>query len=215
MKAKKQEIDIDGYWLDCDFDSGACYSFENGKKHLFYAEIAGTQKDYGIGVSHCVLSIEELIKSMVLISCYVYRYWLTNEEKRMVFTRHDFKQSNIKELLSSLSAKNINAYHANPFDFIDGEAGNKFQTIAHFLSVGLKLGTLDEDDVKDLIDLVNKANDYKNRGFYVDYKEKWIIPDSTSKEKFCNYHALTKRILTFIEPIFVTSITDDRFQKFI
>lgn len=215
MTSKSKQTDKEyeyGYWLDCDYMSGACFAYENGKKHLFYGNIAGTQQDYGIAVSHLVLSVEEMIKSLLLLCSYVYNDLLTTEEKRKIFIRHDYKHSNVKEFLFALSEKNISYYHENPFD---REITNKFQIIAHFLSRGLKLESLQERDIKQLIDLVNKANDFKNKGFYVDYQNNWITPDSITQKIFVKYHALSKRLLNYIEPIFTIPIIDERFQKFI
>lgn len=195
--------------------SGACYAYENSKRHLFYGEIAGTQKDFGIGVSHLILGVEEMIKSLLLVSLYGYKYLLTSEEKRKIFTRHDFKHSNAKELLSSLSEKNIEAYHENPFTFFDSGNGNKFQTVAHFLSKGLQLGSLKEQDVKQLTDLINRANILKNQGFYVDYQANWITLGEVNIKVFCKYHGLAKRLLAYIEPVFTMPLTDDRLQTFI
>jgi AbiV family abortive infection protein len=216
QKKSKGDASEDGwYWMDCDYMSGACYAYENSKKHIFYGEIAGTQKDFGIAVSHLILGIEEMMKSVLLISLYSYEYLLTSQEKRKIFTRHDFKHSNVKELVSSLSEQNIESYHENPFAFFDSHRGNKLQTIAHFLSKGLQLGSLQDQEVKQLADLINKANDLKNRGFYVNYQGKWIVPDEIGKKAFTKYHALSKRLLGYIQPVFTIPVTDERLQTFI
>ncbi|GAA0548308.1 hypothetical protein [Chitinophaga japonensis] len=209
---KAPKDDEYGYWLDCDYMSGACYSFENSKRHLLYADMAQTQKDYGIGVSHLVLGIEEMIKSLLLISSYVYPYLLKPNEKQDLFIKHDYKHLNIKEFLTSLSDPNIESCHQNPFD---GGSDNKLQTVAHFLSKGLRLGSLQPIEVKQLIELMNKANTLKNCGFYVDYRHKWVLPDNISGKQFLKYHDLAKRLRSYIEPVFTIPITDERFQRFI
>src|SRR5436190_20876247 len=126
------KIDKNGYWLDCDYMSGACFSYENGMRHFKYSEIAASEKDFGFAVSHLVLGVEELIKSLLLICLYSDQNFLSTDEKDKIFLRHDFKHLNIRELFSSLCSDQIEEYHENPFTFFDSGKGNKFQTTAHF-----------------------------------------------------------------------------------
>ena len=208
-------MDMDGYWLDCDYISGACFSFENGMKHFKYGDIAAVGSDYGFAVSHLVLGVEELIKSLLLVCLHSNQYFLTTKEKEKIFSQHNFKHLNIKELFSSLLPERIEAYHENPFAFINSEQANKFQTTAHFLSRGLKLGTIEEDEINILLKLMSHANDHKNKGFYVDYRFDWKLPEDIDSNLYAEYKKLTNKLIGLIEPLFTMPITDERLQDFL
>jgi AbiV family abortive infection protein len=201
----------DGYWLDCDYVSGACYAYENGRRHLKYSKIAGKEKDFGFAVSHVVLGVEELIKGLILICSHGDRYFLSTEEKQKIFTHHNFKHFNIKQFFTALSAQEVEEYHEHPFSSIN----NKFQSTAHFLSKGLRLDTLDEDEVDNLIELMNSANQLKNRGFYVDYGADWVIPEGIGVELYSKYAKTGEILLKYVEPIFTLPVTDERLNTFL
>lgn len=208
-------IDKDGYWLDCDFVSGACFSYENSLRHIKYSNIAANESDYGFAVSHLILGIEELIKALLLVCCDGNRYFLSTNEKERVFAQHNFKHLNIKQLFTSLSDENIEEYHENPFSTYVLDNSNKFQSTAHFLSKGLSIGTLGENELETLISLLDKANDFKNKGFYVDYRGGWKLPEEIEIDTYTKYKDLTDKLVRFIQPIFTLPITDEGLQSFL
>ncbi|RYE51096.1 MAG: AbiV family abortive infection protein [Sphingobacteriales bacterium] len=202
-------------WVECDHISGACYSFENAKRHYKYSDYAANEKDFGIAISHLILGMEEAIKSMLLICAHANRYFVPPEEMRQIFISHNFKHLNIKELLVSLSAKRIEAYHENPFVIMDSDDSNKFQTTAHFLSKGLMIEGLQEKEIKSLVNLITRSNEYKNRGFYVDYKADWVNPADIKENEYADYSRVVTKLLSCLEKIFKLPTTDERLQRFL
>ncbi len=71
------------------------------------------------------------------------------------------------------------------------------------------------EDINGLIELLDSANDFKNKGFYVDYNFNWKIPSEISKETYEKYEGLTNKLTNFIEPIFTLPLTDERIMDFL
>jgi AbiV family abortive infection protein len=205
------------YWLDCDFLSGACFSFENGKNHLLLSESAATMKLYGFAVSNIVLATEELIKALVLVGLNGDRAFISTVEINKIFRDHSFKHLNIEEFLLSLTGYSIAEYEYNwQYYFLNpGKGLNKFQSTAFFLSKALKLGELTEDEADMLSELIKAANYLKNRGFYVDYHDNWRVPEDTECLQFEKYKSLADKLLQFISPIFTMPLTDERIRLFL
>ncbi|GAA4344389.1 AbiV family abortive infection protein [Flaviaesturariibacter amylovorans] len=214
-KKAAEALKKDWYWLDCDFMSGSCFAYENARKHFKYSDLSANEGDYGFAISHLVLGTEEMIKSILLLCSHANRYFLSTDEKEKIFSRHDFKHLNIKELLTSLSELRIESHHQNPFESIDSGCNNKFQTTAHFLGKGLMLGGLDDSEISQLLSVLNEANDYKNRGFYVDYRYDWKNPEDLGEKEYLQFNTLATKLTGFIKPIFELPITDDRLQRFL
>jgi len=214
---KMENIDKDGYWLDCHFLSGACDSYVNSMNHFKYSEITAQSGDFGFAVSHLVLGSEEIIKSLILICLHGNRYFIENNEKEKIFKNHNFKHFNIKEFLKSLTADLQEDFELNflRYTVYPESCKNKYQSTAIFLSKTLKLGLIGDKEIKDLVELMDSANDFKNKGFYVDYDTDWLTPSDITKEIYQRYKELTIKLMKFIEPIFVMPLTDERIMDFL
>lgn len=210
-------MDKDGYWLDCHFLTGACDSYENGKRHFMYSNIASQNKDYGFAISHLVLGAEEMIKALILVCLHGDLHFIDTKEKESIFRHHTFKHINIKEFLNSLTSKLQEDYEANFLEYTcyPEKCKNKYQATSIFLSKCLNLGVIEEGEIVKLIQLLDSANDFKNKGFYVDYKLDWKIPSDISKETYGEYENLANKLMNFIEPIFTLPLTDERIMDFL
>lgn len=211
---RKQNPD---YWLDCDYLSGACFSFENGKNHLVLSESAASLEFYGFAVSHIILASEELIKALVLIGLNGDREFICPAERDKIFKNHSFKHFNIEEFFLSLTGYYINDYEYNwqHYFFTPSNALNKFQSTSLFLSKALKLGELTGEESEMLSELMKSANNLKNKGFYVDYQGDWKVPEDVDKICYQKYKNLTDQLLQFISPIFTMPLTDERISSFL
>jgi hypothetical protein len=105
-----------GYWLDCDYISGACYCYENALRHFDTSKSLATIKNYGFGVSHLILGAEELIKSLILVRLNTERYFIEDAQKEELFKNHSFKHINIREFFRSLTEAEMNDYYDNWYD---------------------------------------------------------------------------------------------------
>ena len=211
------EIDKDGYWLDCDFLSGASDSYENGKRHFMYSNIASKNYDYGFAISHLVLGAEEMIKALILVCLHGDMNFLDTTEKEKIFRHHNLKHINLKEFFNSLTNEMQADYDANIVEYTcyPEKSRNKYQATSNFLSKCLNLGMIEKVETNKLIQLLDSANDFKNRGFYVDYKYNWVTPSDISKEKYIEFENLANKLLKFIEPIFTLPLTDERIMDFL
>lgn len=210
-------MDKDGYWLDCHFLTGACDSYENGKLHFMYSNIASQNKDFGFAISHLVLGAEEMIKALILVCLHGDIYFIDTKEKESIFRHHTFKQVNIKEFFTSLTNESQEDYETNFIEYkcSPEKYNNKYQATSFFLSKSLNLGVIEESEIDKLIQLLDSANDFKNKGFYVDYNFDWKIPSDISKETFEEYENLATKLSSFIEPIFTLPLTDERIMDFL
>lgn len=222
MKTKKiaKSLDsdqIDGYWLDCDFVGGACDAYENGNRHLEVSELLAKQENYGFAISHLVLGVEELIKALILIFLNADRHFISHDNKEKLFANHGFKHINIKKFLLALTHESIEDYHANWFDYyFDGNPNNNFQQKAFKISKMFNLEHIDDGKIEEIVSLINNANDLKNRGFYVDYNDDWLIPKDIDRSTFKSYVDISQILSKFIRPLFTTSLTgNDELIEFI
>lgn len=216
-KQKQLEEDEYGYWLDCDFLSGACSSYENGIKHFRYIEIAAKSDDFGFAVSHLVLGAEEMIKSLIMVCLHGDIGFINSKEKHSIFRKHDFKHFNIKDFFTSMTDKLIIDYEENYLQYYcyPEKCKNKFQPISYFLSKSLNVGEIGNEEINGLLKLIENANDIKNKGFYVDFKSDWVSPEDINRTTYLEYKALTDKLTRFIEPIFILPLTDERIMNFL
>lgn len=168
--------------------------FENGNNHLDIARILASYEYYGSAISHIVLGIEELIKYQV------YLHWLAspdnfkNKEVNGIFTNHKVKHDFIKEFSNSLSSKSSDAFlefviksaTGQQLDVKDHEVeNNRFKEIGSFLNTAWKETNLSEIERMNFIDWLNKADNFKKEGFYVDKSnDNWTFPSDFKKEEF-------------------------------
>lgn len=206
----------DGYWLDCDFVSGACYSYDNGVQHIAASQVLANGRNYGFAVSHLILGAEELIKALILVFLNTDSHFIDNKRKEKLFSNHSFKHLNIKNFLLALSNDNLEEYDYNFFDYLfEKQPENDYQRKAHYLSKVLNLGAIDESELNDITELIKDANGLKNRGFYVDYDGDWKIPLDVDQTVYEKYLGLINKLMQFAQPVFTTPLDNDALISFI
>lgn len=211
MKAKNYD-----YWLDCDYVSGSCYCYENAVKHFETSDLLAGQKNYGFAISHLVLGAEELIKALILLKLNTERYFIEDYQKEELFKKHSFKHINIYEFLKSLTSEEINDYYESWFDLLySSRPVNKFRQTGFFLSRTMKLGCIEDEKIKEMADLIQNANNLKNRGLYIDYRNDWLSPEDLNENAYAKYSDLTGKLRTFIAPLFTTSLENNELTDFI
>ena len=204
------------YWLDCDFVPGACDCYENAVKHFDTSNYLACHNNFGFAVSHLVLGAEELIKALVLVKLHTEPYFIDDVQKEELFRNHSFKHINIREFLQALTPDELHDYFESWYDMIGAaEQKNKFRKTGFFLSRTLQLGEIGEEDILEIEHLIQQANDFKNKGLYVDYRNNWQTPNDIEEKTFLQFNGLIQKLRQFIEPIFKTPLGDNEVTEFI
>jgi AbiV family abortive infection protein len=216
MKAKKKPSEPIS-WIDCYFLDGASLSYGNAQTHFKYSEIAANSKDYGFAVSHVVLGIEELIKAFLLICLNGTAHFIDDEQKMRMFRQHDFKHINIKDFLSALTEDALGEYAYNAIDYVTLEDSTKFRRVAYWLSKSFQLGQICENDIDELTAIINKANFYKNKGFYVGVNKfgSFEPPEDIKEETYLEFKKVSNVLTQFIMPVFEMPLSDNRIWDFL
>ncbi|MDN3579495.1 AbiV family abortive infection protein [Mucilaginibacter flavus] len=210
VKTLQSQDQIDGYWHDCDFVTGACDAYENASKHLAISELLAKQENYGFSVSHLVLGIEELIKALILMFLNSDRHFISHPHKEKLFANHGFKHINVKKFLSALTKESMDDYDSNWFDYyFNGNPNNTFQQKAYTISKLFNLGQINEQQIDQIIQLLDDANNLKNKGFYVDYDGGWLRPEDVGLATFDNYSNIGNTLMRFVKPLFTTPLLDN------
>lgn len=205
-----------GYWLDCNFDVGAIDCYENALKHFEVGNILAKAENFGFAISHLILGSEEIIKALILVRLNAEGDFINNKQKEELFRNHSFKHINIRDFFVSLTNAEQHDYYENWYDLINPSlVKNKFRKTGFFSSRTLKLGTISEEEVDNIETLINDANNLKNRGLYVDYRNNWKLPSDLKREDYNKYAGLVEKLRKFIEPIFTTSLDNDDLCEFI
>ena len=194
----------DVFWNDCDFIEGSKSTYINALNHIKMSEYAFENINAGIAVSHQILAAEELIKSLFLLIAFSNDNLINNDEMKEMFKNHSFKHRKIKNILYSLINKQIDDFDKNMINYIVNpqEMKCKYQNIIYSFFKTFQLDTLSHDDFDEIDKLLTNANDYKNKGFYVDYRNKWVYPWHTTEDEYISYKLLTNKLAKIIEPAF-------------
>lgn len=216
MKKEDKYRVLYGDLLGYEYIYGACITYENSITHFKYGEIAAKEKDFGIAIAHLILGAEELIKALILICLHRDPHFIDDAEKEKLFTNHSFKHLNIKELFKACSELGIYEYENDSFySLLNSSQENKFQSTGHFLNKILGIFPINEDQLEDLFMLMDNSNQYKNRGFYVDFRFNWIVPEDIDDKDYSKYRVLVQKLNNYIQPIFTMPLTDERIINFI
>jgi AbiV family abortive infection protein len=205
-----------GYWMDCDFDIGACDCHHNALKHFEASSALAASENFGFAISHLILGAEEIIKALILVRLNAEQDFISDKQKEELFRNHSFKHLNIRDFFSALTKEEQHDYYDNWYDlFTPSTSTNKFRRTGFFLSRTLKLGTIGEQEAESIGELILNANNLKNCGFYVDYRNSWKLPSQLKEEDYDRYANLVQKLRKFIEPLFTTSLGNDDLCEFI
>jgi len=187
---------------------GAKHCADNAKRHYSSAQKIADIGNYGIAKSHLILSVEESIKCMVIVAGYF------NIELQM----------DIRPIFRDHKAKHLQAFEIQSFiDFIYSiklPIKQAIKTKKLNLKLSLMLATgLVLDSVLNRLFSKNKkeetkawwtkANQQKNDGFYVDFKNnEWIIPESISEDDFLQSLNIAEPFIECVEIVHELKDTD-------
>lgn len=171
--------------------------FTNANVLISTAEDASLKGNYGVACSLTILGTEELVKALVILlkgyGVKVFRI----KEFREVFHKHKTKHE------TALLIKAI-ATLLQILDVFETKKITQKQAQKHWISnviSGLKKG------LKVVIFLVEfgddvlwwgKANDIKNNGFYVGYRDTLLLPQSITKETYQEVKRKSEKVKTHI-----------------
>lgn len=199
--------------------------FKNGVSHLKIANILAESKYYGSAISHIVLGIEELIKYLVYLIYITQSDSFTEEEINGIFSKHSIKHNLIKEFSNSISSEFSDTFLKYILKSITGQELNdkeseiensRFKEIGNFLYHVYKEINLPEHERIEFIEWLNKSNDLKNKGFYVDEtNNEWTFPSDIRKSEFMIANRFAILLLKQTKVINDLDKTDDELIDFL
>ncbi|MBN8697416.1 MAG: hypothetical protein J0L87_12870 [Bacteroidetes bacterium] len=201
---------------DDELIHGMKLSLENSNKHFKAAISIEKEELYGIANSHLILSSEEGIKALLFLTKFL-KIELENIDISPFFKKHAPKHKVAKEVywefkyynqimdsvlkeLASKKDKYITFKNGIPSldneklkqDYVRGLALNKRQLLVSHIRNNWEV---EEQEQK----WWNKADYYKNRGFYVNfYNRKWESPDDITKEIYFESKKIVTTIVEFM-----------------
>ena len=195
-----------------DYVDGACLILDNAKKHIQTGELLKNEEIYGIAISHLILGAEEYIKSFVLLCLSGVDDFLNDKEKIDLFKNHKFKHKNIEELLKSMTNEAADEFENGFFERLvnNQEPASKFSVDGFHLNKTFKLVSFSEKDLNRILSWLDKANDLKNNGFYINLKDGWESPQQFNLEDYKNAFQVVNLLIKAIEPLFTLPLTDEQ-----
>lgn len=195
---------------------GMALSLENSNKHYKAAIAIEKEELYGIANSHLILSSEEGIKALLFLTK-ILGVELSSVDISPFFKKHAPKHKAAKEVywefkyygeIINLVTKEL---HSKKEDYIIIKNGKpalneeKFR-IDYVRGIELKKRQLLISQLRENWDEEekeqkwwNKADYYKNRGFYVNfYNNKWESPNDITKEKYLESKKIVTTIISFL-----------------
>lgn len=158
---------------------------ENAKQHIRCAELIFEKQIYGIANSHLILGAEEAIKATLLLA----RYLNVDSQIESItpyFRSHGAKHKKGKEMDEGYKAivPIINALKA----ILSRDVLSIIQNVLKLINPHTSAGWW------------GRANDQKNRGFYVDYTGgKWILPTHFSSEDYLDSKKVVQEIFDVLK----------------
>ncbi len=172
-------------------DKGAKLAYQNALRHVKAARILADNSDYGNGISHLVLGIEEAMKALKLFSWRFAAQFSVPESPKLLkelFRKHESKQSPFLLVVLMIEVfKTTNPLFSK----------NKKSAVRNLMNL---LGThsKSKNSVMDrVLRELKRMNDSKKDGFYVDFRNHtWVDP---TKKKKTDYTRLEKIVTPYIE----------------
>ena len=156
---------------------------KNYKRLKKTAEFGQTEANYGVALSLYILSSEELIKAFVVLMHGFGVNVFQIKELNKVFHHHKTKHelSTLMELLvlveAFFTATDKNTYSASI------NTGIKFIDETYKFLRGIQKAAKPLLEIEENLNWWSKADDYKNRGLYVDYRDELKTPNQITKEE--------------------------------
>lgn len=200
-----------------DYIEGACLTLENAKKHIKTSELLKNEGIFGIAISHLILGAEEYIKAFVLLCLSGVDDFLSEKEKEELFKNHKFKHKNIEELLKSMTNEAAEEFENGFFErFINNqEPMSKFSVDGFHINRTFQLVSFSEKELNKILSWLDKANDLKNNGFYINLNNNWETPDRFNIEDYEKAFKVVDILIKAIEPLFTLPLTDEQFIDYL
>jgi AbiV family abortive infection protein len=204
--------------------------FDNGLLHIDTAKILADNGSFGYAISHLILGIEELIKYQVVLMHFADNTLFADKEvdqgnRHSVFRDHLKKHDLIKEFQQSISKEFASDFQDYIFRKATGREltekhfaveRNRFKEWGSFFSVSFSEINIPETEQQAFFEWLNKANDTKNKGLYVNWKNSnFESPSDIQKNQFETALIYANAILKQTEAIKSMDLTDDEFMDFL
>lgn len=172
-------------------DKGAKLAYRNALRHVKAARLLAHHGEYGNGISHLVLGIEEATKSLLLFG---YRFapqiQIQHPEKVLqeIFRKHESKQVPfaVIVLMMQFTKKVITLLDKGEKEFI--------KELPKWSDSQIKS---DRSTLGKIARVLRQINKFKNDGFYVDFRNgSWVDPKKKTKKDFVR---LEKIVAPYIE----------------
>ncbi len=189
-------------------EQGFKHCAENADRLFKAGETLAKKEDYALGNSLLILASEEATKAIFLY--YKYQWNGTLMEVQSLFTKHITRHNFAKEyyhffhfqlitLMGQIAEHNKIAFTEEYFTELEkteyAEAQTSRLVIEVFATQYDRLSKFNPDkpsNRKTLVKWFNKANERKERGFYVDHrKPNWITPSVITEEDYRQSHFIT------------------------
>jgi len=200
-----------------DYIEGACLTLENAKKHIKTSELLKNEEIFGIAISHLILGAEEYIKAFVLLCLSGVDDFLSEKEKQELFKNHKFKHKNIEELLKSMTNDAAKEFENGFFErFINNqEPISKYSVDGFHINKTLQLFSFSEKELNKILSWLDKTNDLKNNGFYINLNNNWESPNRFNVKDYKNAFNVVDILIKAIEPLFTLPLTDEQFIDYL
>ncbi|SJZ32065.1 abortive infection protein, AbiV family [Sediminibacterium ginsengisoli] len=175
-------------------------------------DAAAAQNDYGVACSLNILAAEELLKASFLLIKIYHPDGNINEFDN-IFHKHKVKHDQIKQHVEfqEQMQKDLKMYLEEyepiigALNLMSSTMTKDKQKLVTEINSSITLFKKHSEfgfDIRGMLNWLQNANNDKNRGFYVDKAmNKWLSPQSISKEKFDIERKYTKDFAQYINNI--------------
>lgn len=187
---------------------GVSYSNNSAANHLKAAQLLATNNIFGIANSHLILAAEEGVKAaffhirIITFSKKTGIKMFSEERIKNIFSNHKAKHAFVKANYSFFS-EILKTIINKVYTFVEKsqiknkqEELNTIKTVLNFVS---------KDNNADWWD---HADNMKNSGFYVNYKNKWLLPSDISKKEYLKSYPIVGQLLVVTQLLEKFKITN-------
>lgn len=163
------------------------------------AKYAAENNNYGVATSLMILSIEEVIKAQVLffqgVGIRVHRIknankiFSSHKDKHQVATQLQFSKI-IEGFIKAINYEPKEKKYKTGVRFMDSLLGGLHDIVNILQPVTLISKSIDQMSAN--VEWLKKANDIKNKGFYVDYKSDVELPQNITFDTFEKASSINK-----------------------
>ena len=179
---------------------------ENSNSHFQISELAANDSKFGIAISHLILSSEELVKGIIIFldgnglqirKATGVKKFFTNHEVRHTFSVMFLAVSTVLIPITILIKNFKESDDPSLFKKMQNANSNNDQTQVKKLTVKLltKFASENFEKLSDYFDFWNDAEILKQKGFYVDYKNKLLLPKHLTNEDYMNAKQITEKFI--------------------